>query len=809
MSLAGAAPEGTTSAWPSITDYKSALQRIPEVFHAPYLQQSRVRLVDRYGIPKAPSGASAAVFRLDAGGRDVALRVYYRQEPAYWSDAQYGQLIPHLKAGPQPPCLVPIDYDRAGIFVLGDWRPILVMDWVDGQNLDGWIDAQVEKADRDALASAAEQWRATVRELKQARITHGDLQHGNILMVNNGFRLVDYDGLWLPAMGERTAPENGFDGYQHPERTNQPSSEYLDDFSAWMILLALQALAADLTLWEEFKLERDHEGLLFLKEDITDPDNSPVWPRLAASPDPNVRQLVEQVRTDIIRPFQQVTRFTADPYAALRVECRRPVPNWAELIRLATAAPRHGLPADLETRVGEAMQRARAEASLRAALGRRPADPRAVQLTFQERLFLDRPDCADLVRQARAALETVKQLDELRRLAGVGELSAVEAFLARLAPEVRALAEVANLEHRLSSLRQRAQAQAALLEALRAVPRSDRILAAAYRACADLGLPSLSAEQQNLCQKATERADCLDRLQTLPLHLDQNAHEYDRWWVEKWDDALLADCADAQPLRGSYEEAVQRLRTWTETEDALRQQDALSVRRVHGLAWLATYPPARLRWAEIERLAGQGDRIIRLRQALGRNDMVAIRAELEPDLAVLPLYLGVLDRSAEPVLRREAQRQQLLDVVRQAWQEVRLVRGQPALRAEKHHLAIELRWSAWTNTFAGRARRWWVAVRPRGFQVTPPDAAAGGYYQPCAMDCPDGAFRVPLLEDARLYVTVWPVLEVDAAWFGTPYLVGRAVNFGTLEVTRQPLRQAATRLSGVLGAVEHWLGLGD
>src|SRR5207248_10425515 len=61
----------------------------------------------------------------------------------------------------------------------------------------------------------------SVRHLEAAKVAHGDLQHGNILVRGGSIQLVDYDGMWVPALSGRDATEIGHRAYQHPERSGQ------------------------------------------------------------------------------------------------------------------------------------------------------------------------------------------------------------------------------------------------------------------------------------------------------------------------------------------------------------------------------------------------------------------------------------------------------------------------------------------------------------------------------------------------------------------------------------------------------------
>ncbi len=109
-------------------------------------------------------------------------------------------------------------------------------------------------------------------DLERANIAHGDLQHGNILIVNNDLRLIDYDGMYVPGLEGMQSHEVGHRNYQHPRRTEKDFGPYIDHFSAWIIYLSLLALSVQPGLWR--RLEGGDECLLFRRNDFENPGTS-------------------------------------------------------------------------------------------------------------------------------------------------------------------------------------------------------------------------------------------------------------------------------------------------------------------------------------------------------------------------------------------------------------------------------------------------------------------------------------------------------------------------------------------------------
>src|ERR1019366_553621 len=76
-----------------------------------------------------------------------------------------------------------------------------------------------------------------------------DLQHGNILLVPGAganslaLKLIDYDGMWTPALAKVKSGEVGHANYQHPQRVREGTySAEVDRFPLLLIATALRAL---------------------------------------------------------------------------------------------------------------------------------------------------------------------------------------------------------------------------------------------------------------------------------------------------------------------------------------------------------------------------------------------------------------------------------------------------------------------------------------------------------------------------------------------------------------------------------------
>ena len=142
------------------------------------------------------------------------------------------------------------------------------------------------------LAALREKWLTLVRHLEAAQVAHGDLQHGNILVRGGSIQLVDYDGMWVPALKGRNATETGHRAYQHPERSGQDYGQEIDRFSALVIYLSLAALEKDPSLWERF---HTGDNLIFVREDFLQLGRSAIWQQLGRIGSAHIDQLAAAV----------------------------------------------------------------------------------------------------------------------------------------------------------------------------------------------------------------------------------------------------------------------------------------------------------------------------------------------------------------------------------------------------------------------------------------------------------------------------------------------------------------------------------
>ena len=279
-------------AWPDLTEYHEAVQHPPKAFADPGLRAVTLEL-DRFGMPKPTTGGNAVVYKANEPGglltfkKTWAIRCFLR--PISDHAERYEAISKHLR-NVRLPYDVNFQFLKQGIQIRSNWFPIVKMQWAKGDLLHSHIEKHL--GDPAALAALRAKWAMLVRHLEAAQVAHGDLQHGNILVRGGSIQLVDYDGMWVPALSGRHATEIGHRAYQHPERSGQDYGQEIDRFSALVIYLSLAAVERDVTLWERF---HTGDNLIFVREDFQQLGRSAIWQQLRRIGSRGIDQLAAAV----------------------------------------------------------------------------------------------------------------------------------------------------------------------------------------------------------------------------------------------------------------------------------------------------------------------------------------------------------------------------------------------------------------------------------------------------------------------------------------------------------------------------------
>ncbi|WP_244809081.1 hypothetical protein [Streptomyces sp. So13.3] len=297
-------PTAPQRQFPSGAAYAEALQHTQLCFQHPELRGARPELT-KLGLPRAISGAFASVFSLTSptSGHRYAVKCFTRYVPD--QERRYQAISARLArldgAELSQPWKLGFEYLPDAITVGQERYPVLKMEWIEAVTLSSWLDAN--HADRYAVDRLADRFAALTCDLSRNEIAHGDLQHGNLLVAHDDtLRLVDYDGMYVPALSGLGGTERGHRNYQSPLRGNDDFGVTLDRFSAWVIFMSLKSIATDPALWNRLH-EPSGEFLLLTEDDFKSPGGSTGLQTLLAHPDRAVSSLAEQVRSLAFQPL--------------------------------------------------------------------------------------------------------------------------------------------------------------------------------------------------------------------------------------------------------------------------------------------------------------------------------------------------------------------------------------------------------------------------------------------------------------------------------------------------------------------------
>lgn len=286
--------------WPDASAYAMAARTVEDFFTVADLQHALLR-TSPLGLPLPATGRNAAVFKATRGDDELAIRVFTR--PPVDGHDRYGLIRSHLLTRERA-TFPAVRWRDDAVVVDGEQWPMVEMEWVEGETLDAWLAAHL--GDKAALATFLENWRRLFIGLDRSEIAHGDLQHGNVLVEGDGVvRLVDLDGMYVPALADSPAEEFGHVHFQHPERV---ASRYwgrrMDGFSALVVEISVMALMERPELWDRYN--DGGNNLIFLGDDFAD-HGRPLWAELAELEDPVLRhQVVKLKRATGIEPDRLV-----------------------------------------------------------------------------------------------------------------------------------------------------------------------------------------------------------------------------------------------------------------------------------------------------------------------------------------------------------------------------------------------------------------------------------------------------------------------------------------------------------------------
>ena len=258
--------------YPLISEYVRAIQdassNLDKLAHL-------VPVLDNHGEPYRSSGAFAVVFKMkdEQTGKCYALKCFTEEQEG--RAEAYRQIADELEFVDSS-YITSVKYLDKEIFVDSsceeDEFPILLMDWIDGETMETYIAENYQ--DNYTMAMLCYRFCKMAAWLRSQPFAHGDIKPDNIMVRPDGtLTLVDYDGMFVPAMKGQKSPTIGTKDFSHPLRTVDDFDETIDDFALASIALSLKAISLKPSLLDEYGAA---DRLLFSAEDYRDLSKSKV-----------------------------------------------------------------------------------------------------------------------------------------------------------------------------------------------------------------------------------------------------------------------------------------------------------------------------------------------------------------------------------------------------------------------------------------------------------------------------------------------------------------------------------------------------
>ncbi|MDH0675710.1 hypothetical protein N5D03_14290 [Empedobacter sp. GD03861] len=222
------------------------------------------------------TGGFNMVFQLEHQNKKWAFRVWHNLKEKGEYKERYRKISKYLSEK-ELPYFADFIYDEKGILVNGNLLDTIRMEWLEGKLLKEYLEENL--GNKNKLTKLANDFLEMCKTLRENKISHGDLQEGNILIDRNGsIKLVDYDSICIPEIEGQKELVTGLKGYQHPSRFKAgKASLKADYFSELVIYIAILALSENSQLWNKYELKTKENFLLFTETDFKDFENSEIY----------------------------------------------------------------------------------------------------------------------------------------------------------------------------------------------------------------------------------------------------------------------------------------------------------------------------------------------------------------------------------------------------------------------------------------------------------------------------------------------------------------------------------------------------
>jgi serine/threonine protein kinase len=293
--------------YPLRSEYETAIRYLDKfIFDVSLKGGKPVTQPQNPNVLRSYNGGKAVVYEIATKAQKYALKCWV--EDLGDLKFRYKEIDSYLRSV-SVPYFVDFAYSEQGILVNGTKFPIVRMEWVEGISFKKFISNNINTPIH--IRNLAEQFLEMVQTLHQKQISHGDLQHGNIMVRQNGkICLVDYDSLFVPKLANEKDSIKGLPGYQHPKRNAidklSPKADY---FSELVIYLSLLVIAEKPSYWKQIENE---ERLLFSENDLLKYQQSTIFKGLKSlSPEvqyftTELEKFCAEIKIDNLRPLEDL-----------------------------------------------------------------------------------------------------------------------------------------------------------------------------------------------------------------------------------------------------------------------------------------------------------------------------------------------------------------------------------------------------------------------------------------------------------------------------------------------------------------------
>lgn len=252
--------------YPLISEYLAAIREAKDNLDK---LSHLMPVLDKYGEPYRSSGAFAVVFKMkdEQTGKCYALKCFTEEQEgraeAYRKIAEELEFV-------DSPYITSVKYIEKELFVDSNCEdeefPVLLMDWIEGETMETYIADNY--TDNYAMSMLCYRFCKMAAWLRSQSFAHGDIKPDNIMVRPDGtLTLVDYDGMFVPAMKGQKSPTIGTKDFSHPLRTVDDFDETIDDFALASIALSLKAISLNPSLLKSYGAS---DRLLFSAADFLD-----------------------------------------------------------------------------------------------------------------------------------------------------------------------------------------------------------------------------------------------------------------------------------------------------------------------------------------------------------------------------------------------------------------------------------------------------------------------------------------------------------------------------------------------------------